>query len=687
MKRKYPFVKQEGIKDCGPACLMMIIKYYHGYIPINKIQELTKTSRLGTDAYHLCQAAETIGFNVKTLKTELKEGMLLPAIAHVTIDKSYNHYIVIYKINMRSNYIIIGDPAKGIVKMKLNEFLKIYNNIFIELVPIRKIPILKNISFWAYILNYIKQLRKYILSIFFSSILITLLSTALSFYFKKMINNYDTSKTLLIEIFLVFSFIQVFKSFTQYIRNKLFVYVEKNINMNMSCDIFNKIIDLPYQYYRNHTTGEIISRFGDLENVKNLYVKILITIFSDMPLILVSILILYFINIRLAIYSSIIIILDAFLNLILQPIIRKYINTLKEKQSIVDSYMTESIVGIETIKNCNIKEKVKEKFSNNYYQMLNYSSKVFKTLNIKDLFEELFNQLGVLIIILLGTILVLESKTTIGSLIMFYSIFTSLNMPLHNLFQLLLDIKESKICLNRMMSVFENEDSKEVVKLNHVDSIELRNLTFYHNDIDCILDKVNLKINSGEKILILGQSGSGKSTLLKLIMKYYKLPNNNLLINNIDINEYDELSLHKTIGYISDKEYIFTDSIINNLENDNIDNSMELINLCEVDKIMHHRNLNLYSIIEENGFNLSGGERQRIALARFLLKDFNVLLIDEGLNQMDINLERRILKRMFKKYNNKIIIVISHRTDNMDLYDRLIRIDSGKIVKDVVKNA
>ena len=108
--------------------------------------------------------------------------------------------------------------------------------------------------------------------------------------------------------------------------------------------------------------------------------------------------------------------------------------------------------------------------------------------------------------------------------------------------------------------------------------------------------------------------------------------------------------------------------------------------MCEIDKILEARNINYYSMLEENGFNLSGGERQRIVLGRLLLKDYKVLLIDEGLNQMDINLERRILKRMFDKFKNKTIVVVSHRMENMDLYDHVVEVSNGTIVRDVLKN-
>ena len=132
---------------------------------------------------------------------------------------------------------------------------------------------------------------------------------------------------------------------------------------------------------------------------------------------------------------------------------------------------------------------------------------------------------------------------------------------------------------------------------------------------------------------------------------------------------------------------MFSDNIINNLCLGEDKDVSEIIRMCEIDKILNKRNLNLNYIIEENGFNFSGGEKQRIILGRALQRKFKILLIDEGLNQMDVNLERRVLKRVFNKYKNEIIIVVSHRRDNLDLYDRNIEMCKGRIVKDVRRSA
>ena len=151
-------------------------------------------------------------------------------------------------------------------------------------------------------------------------------------------------------------------------------------------------------------------------------------------------------------------------------------------------------------------------------------------------------------------------------------------------------------------------------------------------------------------------------------------------------NYFSKKAISSSITYISQNEILFSDTLLNNLSVYKKDKLEEVISLCEIDKILNKRKINLNYVVEENGFNFSGGEKQRFILGRSLQKDFKILLIDEGLNQMDVNLERIILKRLFSKYYDKTIIIVSHRLDNLDLYDRNIEIKDGKIVKDVKKS-
>ena len=239
--------------------------------------------------------------------------------------------------------------------------------------------------------------------------------------------------------------------------------------------------------------------------------------------------------------------------------------------------------------------------------------------------------------------------------------------------------------ISKIGITYENKESGIVNKFSTGD-IKFNNVKFSFNDRDYIIKNIDFNIKKNSKVMIVGKSGSGKSTLFKLLMKYYNTTNNKIFINNIDINNYSKEVLRNNILYLNQNEILFSDTLYNNLifDNSNSSNLLEISKMCYVDKLVDN-NLGFNMLIEENGFNLSGGEKQRIMLARALLKKFEILIIDEGLNQIDIDLERKILKNIFKKFKNKTIIVISHRLDNLDLFDNLIEIEKGVVVKNEVK--
>ena len=187
--------------------------------------------------------------------------------------------------------------------------------------------------------------------------------------------------------------------------------------------------------------------------------------------------------------------------------------------------------------------------------------------------------------------------------------------------------------------------------------------------------------------MILGNSGSGKSTILKLLLKYYKTKRGTIYINNIDICDLTINDVRSNISAITQNEILFNDTIKNNIiMNRNItdDEFMEVCSLTFVDEFVKNLFLGYDTMLEENGLILSGGQRQRIILARALLKKAKIILIDEGLNALDINLERKILKNIFQKYKDISIIIISHRLENIDLFDKVIKLEQGKIYDELI---
>ena len=190
----------------------------------------------------------------------------------------------------------------------------------------------------------------------------------------------------------------------------------------------------------------------------------------------------------------------------------------------------------------------------------------------------------------------------------------------------------------------------------------------YEEGNNNILSNVNLEIKRGDKLFITGDSGCGKSTMMKLLLNYLQPSGGNIYIDNINIKDLSLEFLRSNITYISQNEYLYNDSIINNLKIvDCSEDDIEMVNkIVGLDKIVS----DLSFVIEENGKNLSGGERKKIIIARALLHFKEVIIFDEAFNEIDIEEERKILENIFKYYPNKIYIMISHRKDNCNMFNK-----------------
>ena len=180
--------------------------------------------------------------------------------------------------------------------------------------------------------------------------------------------------------------------------------------------------------------------------------------------------------------------------------------------------------------------------------------------------------------------------------------------------------------------------------------------------------------------MLKGESGSGKSTFVKILLKYIEIKRNKIFINNRDINDLNISYVRDKICLISQNEFIFSDTIINNIimnRNISYDTFLKVAKMMLVDEIIEDEDLGYNMLLEENGFNLSGGERQRIILARSILKSSDIYILDESLGEVDIKKERIILKNLFSYYKDKIFIVISHRNNNKDLFNKVIYLKEG----------
>ena len=685
MKKKL-VVLQEGNKDCGVCCLLSIIRYYNGNISLNKLMEMTKTTKNGTTFYNLSEAASKIGMASKAYYVDDFNNISVyscPFISQV-IRNGYTHFVVVYKIS--KDKLLIMDPALGSLYMSREKFLNIWTS---YIMMFEKVKILPNYKDEKYINKLLYGLilnnKKIIVNCLLLTLMFCFLTIGYSVYLKVMIDKVlNQDKYLLIVISLIFFIVILFRSLTNLFRNQMLSYFNMKVDISLFLNSFKRILLLPYNYYKNKTTGEIISRVNDLSYIKQIISQLLTTVFLDIVLLLFSLVCLYFINSKMFVISFFIAILYVIIIFIYPRFIKTKIYESQAEVAKVNSYLVESISGLETIKGLRCEKMVNDRLES-YYTKAQATIFDYNIISNGVLFlKDLIFYVGVLLINYVGCVDIMNGNFTVGSLLTFNTILGYFLNPLQNF----IDLADDYVYVR---GVFKRANGLYEVKLDDLESknglrvegdISFNNLDFSFNGKDQILKSIKIEFKAKEKILLLGNSGSGKSTLLKILYKYYDVSRGMVLVNGIDINDFSISDIRDDIIYVSQNETLYTGSIKDNiLLNRDIDYKDFLDMYCylEVDNIIKDNLLGYDFLLEENGANISGGERQRIILARALFKKGNIILIDEGLSQMDIDLERRVLKRIFSIFKDKMIIVVSHRFNNMDLYDKVFKLKDGMV--------
>lgn len=687
--KKNLIVMQEGNKDCGAACLLSIIRFFGGDISLDRIVDMVKTTKEGTNFYNISEVVGKFGLVTKCFKVddiEKLKNVSTPFIVQVN-SNSYNHFVVLYKLN--NNKVTIMDPARGKCNLDIFDFSNIWTGYIMLFEKVSNIPNYKDDKLLNKIIctTLIKNIN-IILFLIVLSIIFTVISCILSLYseivFDKVIN---TNTNNLIVITIIFSVLFIVKNITGFIRNHLVIYLNQKLDISLILSAFSKIILLPYNFYVNKRVSEILSRINDLSFLKNFISKMIIAIFLDSLMFVVSFIIIYSINKRILLLLLIIDILYFLIVIIFNRTVKKNTILIQENSARINKHIIESVGNFETVKGLNVENNMIFRFGKIYSKSLNnlyYSERIN---NIILLIKEIVTDIGMLLISFITVKFIMDGVLTTGNYMTIIFMSNYLIYPIRNIIDILSEYHYVKSALGRAnnLLVYDEEKIYDEEKLLVNGNIKIKNLSYTYNNKYYVLKDINLFIKDKERVLILGESGCGKSTIMKVLYKYCEIDRDSVYINNYDINDYSMSDIRKHITYISQNEMLFTGSIRENILLDREVGELDFLNICKIlhiDEIIKNNILGYEYPVEEGGINLSGGQRQRIILARGLLKNSNVIMIDEGLNEIDIKLEREILKDIFNYFYDKTFIIISHRKENIDLYDRVIKMGSG-IVKEV----
>lgn len=671
----YKYERQHGIKDCGVTCLYNIIKYYNGNISMSKLRRLTKTNENGTNVYNIVNASNSLGLKAEAYKCEFNDlsNIKLPIIAHIKLDNKFDHFVILEKIN--NEKIIVQDPIRGKVVYDDISFKKEWTGSIITFDKMNNLVKEKQNGAFINLKSYIFLYKKILLFFLVLTILASLFSLLNSFYLSSLYNQKNNYHIVLF-LFLLFS---VFKIITDYIRNSIVFDFDNNFDSKLTNNIYKKILSLPLRYHHSRPVGDIMSRVNDLSSIKEFINFVSFSLITDFLFVIIIFIIIIFINKLLFLLLIIFALTYMFVYLLFRDKIYSMSLILKEKNSEVNSYLIESILGIDTIKNFNIEKERKLRFKSKYNNLLKLNVKYNKFILSIELFQNFIMTISNVFILFVGIKLVNKGLLLFSNLIIINSLLIYFFISLKNIIYFDRILIDSKNSYNRLEDLLdEEEDNNNKSNFNFNNNIEFKNVAYSYDSYN-IFENLSFNIDKGDFVFVKGDSGVGKSTLFKILTKQINDYKGKVIIDNTNIKNLSLNDIRNNICFVSQNEIIFTDTILNNITLFKEVAKKELekvIRITGIDKFLKEKNISLNFFLEENGHNISGGERQRILLARALLQNKKILILDETTNGIDTLSEENIVRKVKEEYDVTLIL-ISHRYDNLKLFNKVFEIKGG----------
>lgn len=452
-----------------------------------------------------------------------------------------------------------------------------------------------------------------------------------------------------------------------------------------------RILSQDATFFERFQSGDLLTRaLGDINTVKFSGGNRLINIFNEFMTVVFTFIAMIIINPILAVSCFLPLSAIFFANLFLKAKVKRNWKIVREKHSEMGNVVLESITNVRTIRAFSKEEE-------NLNKNLKYSNEAYRVekqnLKINVIFQPMFQFIVTVSTIIcygLGTYFYSIDKITLSELIQFSMYLNLFQAPLTNIGNMLNNFYQSLISADRLNEVYNSKSSvvdyDDAVDLNTVKKIEFRNFTFrYMGDSFDALKNINLTINKGETIGIVGKTGSGKSTLVRQLVRQLPICEGTLFINGKEIESYDQESVRRRVGYVPQEHVLFSRTVEENVAL-GLDGAKEAdiynaIALADFQKDIENLPHGLGTMVGEYGVTLSGGQKQRLGIARAFLKDADVLILDDSLSAVDGKTESNIIETLKKYRNNKTNIIVAHRLSAVMHANEIIVLDGGNIIE------
>jgi ATP-binding cassette subfamily C protein len=693
---KYKFVKQHSEEDCGAACLATISKHYGRNFTLNHIREMVGTGQFGTTLLGLKRGAETLGFNARPVKTSpellnrMKEAPL-PAIIHW----QGNHWVVLY--GKQGKKCVIADPAVGIRYLSKKDVTDNWTDWLMLLLQPDQTRFFsqeddKVSGFWRF-LRRVWAFRGILAQALPLNLILGLLSLASPFLLQILTDDVlvrgDTRLLTTVAIaVVVMHFVSTSLSFVQ---SNLIAHFAQRLQLGLVLEFGRQILRLPLAYYEARRSGEIVSRLRDIHQVNQLVAQVIVGLPSQLFIAIISFGFMLFYSWKLTTVAVVIAMAMTISTVIFQPTLRNKTRELLVQEAENQGVLVETFKGALTLKTTTASPQFWDEFQTRFGRLTTLTLNTIQIAIVNSTFSGFVASIGGVVLLWFGGNLVIQPQEhlSIGQLLAFSAMNANFLGLIGSVIGFVDEYTRAKTAVQRLTEVIDatpeddKDGKKQFAKIPGDADIICTNVNFHYAGRTDLLEDFSLTIPGDKVIAFIGKSGCGKSTLAKLIAGLYPLQSGNIRIGLYNLDDLALDCLRHQIVLVPQDAHFWSRSIIENFHLGTPHVTFEQIVRCckiaEADEFISKLPDKYQTVLGEFGANISGGQRQRLAIARAIVNDPPILILDESTAGLDPVSEAQVLDQLLQHRRGKTTILISHRPRVINRADWIVFLEQGRL--------
>jgi ABC-type bacteriocin/lantibiotic exporter with double-glycine peptidase domain len=689
---KYQVVLQHSEEDCGAACLATVAKHYGRTFAISRVREAVGTGARGTSLLGLNRGAEALGFNTRQVKASPEfidrlHQAPLPAVIHW----KGNHWVVLY--GKKGKKYVIADPSIGIRYLTYEELIEGWTNgVMLLLMPddsrFSEQPEDKIGGFGRYLVR-VWPYRFILAQAIALNLAIGLLSLAFPLMTQLLTDDVlvrgDTQLLTTVAIWVIA--MHLFSSAIGLVQSHLIGHFSQRLQLGLILEYGRKLMHLPLSYFESRRSGEVVSRIADVDAINELVSQIVLGLPSQFFIALVSLGFMLFYSWQLTLASLAAFVIVTLINLLFLPALRQKTRKLIVLGTENQGFLVETFHGTQVLKTTQATPQAWQEYQTNYGRLANLGWSTMKLELYSGTITGIISNFTSIALLWLGSYLVINQTLTIGQLLAFSGMSSNFLGFLSSVIGLVEEFITAQIVIQRLTEVIDatpedsNDFKKPWAEIKGDADITCTDINFHHAGRVDLLEDFSLTIPGGQVIALVGKSGCGKSTLAKLLASLYSLQSGNIRYGLYNQQDLSLECLRQQVVLVPQEPHFWSRSIIDNFRFSYPHISFEeIVRACQIagaDEFISKLPDKYQTVLGEFGANLSGGQRQRLAIARAIVTNPPVLILDESTGALDPVSETEVLNKLLSHRQGKTTIMISHRPKVIERADWIVLLEQG----------